>query len=297
MRHLLTGIACLLLLFLNTLLVFVPVMLLGLLKRLPWRPWQHLCSRGLTGVAECWGTVNNWAFARLCPTRWDVRGAEHLKRNGSYLIICNHQSWVDIPALMQVFNRKIPYFRFFLKQELIWIPLLGLAFWALDYPFMKRHSSADLKKNPRLRTRDLEIARQACEKFRGQPVTVVNYLEGTRFTPAKKADQQSPYQHLLKPKTGGIAFVFGILGQQLDAVLDVTLVYPDGRVPGFWALLSGQVPRIIIDVQTRPLPPELRQDDFERNPGFRRAVQKWIGQIWQEKDERIDQLQHEAASR
>ncbi len=295
MPHLLTGITALLLLLLNTLWVFVPVMLLGLLKLLPWQPWRALCSIGLTWLAESWAAFNNWAFKILCPTAWDIRGADGLRHDGSYLVICNHQSWVDIPALMQVFNRRIPYFKFFLKQQLIWIPLLGLAFWALDYPFMKRYSPAYLKKHPHMRGKDLEITRRACEKFKGQPVSVVNYLEGTRFTPAKQKAQKSPYRHLLNPKTGGAAFIFGILGQQLDAVLDVTIVYPDGHIPGIWELLCGRVRTIIVDVQVRPIEASLKQTDYQHNPQFRHAVQAWISHIWQEKDERIEAILRKTA--
>src|SRR5690606_31230127 len=161
--------------------------------------------------AETWAEIDKAIFALLTPTRWDIRGGEGLRRDTSYLVVSNHQSWVDIPALVQAFNRKTPYFKFFLKRELIWVPFLGLAFWALDYPFMTRYYKAFLAKNPHMKGKDLEITRRACEKFRDLPVTVVNYLEGTRFTPDKHAAQQSPYRHLLKPKAGGVAFVLAAL--------------------------------------------------------------------------------------
>ena len=154
-------------------------------------------------IAETWAEIDKWIFATCTPTVWDVRGAGDLRQDTSYLVVSNHQSWVDIPALIQVFNRRTPYFKFFLKKELIWVPFLGLAWWALEYPFMKRYSKAFLEKHPELKGKDLEITRAACEKFKRIPVTVVNYLEGTRFSEQKKAQQQSPYRHLLKPKAGG----------------------------------------------------------------------------------------------
>ncbi|MBB3102724.1 acyltransferase [Azomonas macrocytogenes] len=297
MRHLVIGITTSVLLLFNTLLAFVPILLLGLLKLLPWRPLQDCCSRGITWLAEAWAAINNRGLDFFVPTVWDIRNPGNLRRDASYLIISNHQSWVDIPALMRVFNRKTPYFKFFLKKELIWVPLLGLAFWALDYPFMKRYSKAFLEKHPHMQGKDLEITRRACEKFRNQPVAVVNYLEGTRFTAAKHAQQNSPYRHLLKPKAGGVAFVFGILGKQLDSILDVTVVYPDERVPGFWELLSGQVQRVIIDIQPRELDPRLAGGDYQSDPDFRRAVQDWVSHLWQEKDARIERLRRENPSR
>jgi 1-acyl-sn-glycerol-3-phosphate acyltransferase len=208
-------------------------------------------------------------------------------------VISNHQSWVDIPALMQGLNRRTPFFKFFLKKELIWVPFLGLAWWALDYPFMKRYSKAFLARHPELKGQDLKITRAACELFKRQPVTVVNYLEGTRFTPAKRALQHSPYTYLLKPKAGGVAFVLAALGEQLDAVLDVTVVYPQAKIPGFWALISGQVPKVIVDIQTRELDAALWQGDYENDPVFREHVQSWVNQLWIKKDQRISTLRAE----
>lgn len=294
MRHLIVGLTSGILLLINTLILIGPLMLVALLKLLcPYKPWRDACSRGVMTIAETWAEIDKVIFALCTPTVWDIRGAENLRKDRSYLIISNHQSWVDIPALVQTFNRRSPYFKFFLKKELIWVPFLGLAFWALDYPFMKRYSKATLEKRPELKGIDLEITRRACEKFRDQPVTVVNYLEGTRFTPAKHAQQQSPYHHLLKPKAGGIAFVLASLGKQLDAILDVTILYPEGKPPGFWALLSGQVKRVIVDIRTLPLEPSLCEGDYQNGPVFREQVQQWVGALWAEKDRRIEALQKE----
>ncbi len=256
MRELLTGLTSSLLLLLNTLILIGPMMLIALLKLvLPGQRLKDLCSRGVMWIAETWAEIDKWIFATCTPTFWDVRGAGDLRQDTSYLVVSNHQSWVDIPALIQVFNRRTPYFKFFLKKELIWVPFLGLAWWALEYPFMKRYSKAFLEKHPELKGKDLEITKAACEKFKRIPVTVVNYLEGTRFSEQKKARQQSPYRHLLKPKAGGVAFVLAALGEQLDALLDVTVVYPSVKVPGFWDLLCGRVPKVIVDIQTRPIDP------------------------------------------
>ena len=127
-------------------------------------------------------------------------------------------------------------------------------------------------------------------------MTVVNYLEGTRFTPAKQAQQGSPFQYLLKPKAGGVAFVLAALGEQLDKVLDVTLVYPGARIPGFWALISGQVDKVIVDIQTRELDPALWQGDYENDPTFRQFVQNWVNTLWEDKDARIAQIRAELST-
>lgn len=287
MRRALTGCFVTLLLLTNTLVLIGPLLVFALLKLIFQGNMRDQCSAAVMWIAETWAEVNKWIFAATLPTHWDIRGNADLRTDTSYLVVSNHQSWVDIPALIQTFNRRTPFFKFFLKKELIWVPFLGLAWWALDYPFMRRYSKAFLARHPELKGQDLKITQAACELFKRQPVTIVNYLEGTRFTPAKHADQQSPYQYLLKPKAGGVAFVLAAMGEQLDAILDVTVVYPDANIPGFWDLLCGQVPKVIIDIQTRELAPELWQGDYENDPAFRARVQEWVNRLWLEKDERI----------
>ncbi|HAL68108.1 acyltransferase [Pseudomonas fulva] len=293
MRRVLTGILTATLLLLNTLVLIGPLLVFALFKLvLPGRG-RDRASGAVMWVAETWSEIDKAIFALCTPTQWDIRGIENLRRDTSYLAISNHQSWVDIPALIESLNRRTPFFKFFLKKELIWVPLLGLAWWGLDYPFMKRYSKAFLEKHPELKGKDLEITKAACELFKRQPVTVVNYLEGTRFTEAKRQAQHSPYRHLLKPKAGGVAFVLAALGEQLDALLDVTIVYPGEKAPGFWDLLNGSVSRVIIDIQVRELDSALWAGDYESDPVFRQTVQAWVNQLWLEKDERIERLRWE----
>jgi hypothetical protein len=90
-----------------------------------------------------------------------------------------------------------------------------------------------------------------------------------------------------------VAFVLAALGEQLDAVLDVTVVYPQENIPGFWDLISGAVPKVIVDIRTRELDPALWQGDYENDPAFRQTVQNWVNQLWMEKDARIAQLRAE----
>ncbi|HDS0957464.1 acyltransferase [Pseudomonas sp. TYF_15] len=293
MRRLLTGILTTTLLLLNTVVLICPLLVFALLKLvLPGRGRDY-ASWAVMWVAETWSEIDKAIFALCIPTQWDIRGVENLRRDTSYLAVSNHQTWVDIPALIESLNRRTPFFKFFLKKELIWVPLLGLAWWGLDYPFMKRYSKAFLEKHPELRGKDLEITKAACELFKRQPVTVVNYLEGTRFTEAKRQEQQSPYRYLLKPKAGGVAFVLAALGEQLDALLDVTIVYPGNKAPGFWELLNGSISRVIIDIQVRELDPALWAGDYENDPEFRQTVQAWVNQLWVAKDQRIEQLRQE----
>ena len=290
MRRLFIAGSVILLLLLNTLILIGPMMLIALLKLvLPGKALRTACSRGVMWVAETWAEIDKLIFATLTPTVWDIRGGEGLRRDRSYLVVSNHQSWVDIPALVQAFNRKTPYFKFFLKQELIWVPFLGLAFWALDYPFMKRYSKAYLARHPEMAGQDLEITKRACARFKDLNVTVVNYLEGTRFTAAKQAQQGSPYQHLLKPKAGALALSLHAMGEKFDSLIDVTIVYPHGR-PTFWQFMCGRVPEIVMRVHRRPIPPAFCHGDYSADAAFRAQIHGWLADLWAEKDAEIERL-------
>lgn len=275
---------------LNTLFWCIPLFMLVLAKAaVPLESWMRRCSRILNAIAENWIWVNNQNQNLMAGnTRWEVQGIETLERSEWYLVLANHQSWVDILVLQRIFNRKIPFLKFFIKKELLWFPVLGQAWWAMDFPFVKRYTKSDLQKKPHLKGKDIEITRKACQEFKKMPVSIMNFVEGTRFTNEKHRRQQSPYSHLLKPKAGGIAFVLDSLGEQIHRVLDVTIVYPDG-VTNFWALLSGKIRKIKVRVRSLPVSPELL-GDYANDRGFRARLQHWLNNIWAEKNQYIEEM-------
>jgi 1-acyl-sn-glycerol-3-phosphate acyltransferase len=152
---------------------------------------------------------------------------------------------------------------------------------------MTRASKSQIQKNPELARRDLETARAACAKFREIPVSVMNFVEGTRANATKLA--QSGYRHLLKPKSGGVAQVMNSMGELLDGIVDVTIVYPQGR-PSIADLLAGKVPEIRVDLRLRPVPQDLVGGDYENDRDYRVRFQQWLNGLWEEKDARIDAL-------
>ncbi|MEW5910618.1 MAG: acyltransferase, partial [Thermodesulfobacteriota bacterium] len=277
------------LLGLNTIIWSIPLFAVTLLKLvLPVGFWRKLCARGLTLIADGWIFLNNTTIALTKRIRWEINGTEGLYLNKRYLVFSNHQSWMDILVLQKIFFRKIPFLKFFLKKELIWFPVMGQAWWALDMPFMKRYSASFLEKHPHLKGQDLEVTRKACEKFKTMPVSVMNFVEGTRFSHAKHKKQKSPYKNLLKPKSGGIAFALGVLGDQIDNILNVTIVYPKGP-KSFWAFLSGKVNEIKVKVESLPVSKELL-GDYIRDHEYRERFHQWINGIWKEKDRTIEEM-------
>jgi len=285
----------LLALALNILLHVLFIFVFTLFKLvLPVRALRRACSRALVWIAESWIGVNNRLFELFTRIRWQVEGLAGLRRDGNYLVLCNHQSWVDIPVLQKVFNRRIPFLRFFLKQQLIWVPLLGPAWWALDFPFMKRYSRQTLLRHPELQGKDREATRRACEKFRHMPVSVMNFAEGTRFTPAKHDAQNSPFRYLLRPKAGGVAFVLDAMGEALHAIVDVTIVYPQGPCT-IADLIAGRVREIRVHVRERPLGRELI-GSYDEDAAFRGRVKAWMNALWRDKDAQAARMQLAADS-
>ncbi len=298
MKHIrtaLTGAAALLVIGLNTIIFSTLVCIGGLFRFVaPTTNSRAQVRHWVAGLVELWVIINNGVFALLRQTRWDIQIPQQLDYRGCYLVSCNHQSWVDILVLQRCFNRRLPLLRFFLKKELFWVPFLGLAWWSLDFPFLQRYSKAQIASNPGLRGKDLENARKVCEKFREIPVAMMSFPEGTRFSEQKRQESHSPYQSLLKPRIGGIGQVLYALGDQLDGLIDVTIVYPGARAdaapPTFWELVSGQIPKIVVRAQQREIPAELRGREFGADGTFRSELQAWINQQWLEKDAAIQLL-------
>ena len=276
-------------------LFWVPILLFFAVLKLilPLKAMRLLIDPILLHIAEAWIAGNSGWMGLTQRTQWDVQGIDDLDYRSWYLVNCNHQSWVDILVLQHLFNRRIPLLKFFLKQQLIWVPIMGLAWWALDFPFMRRHSEEFLKKHPEMRGKDQATTRKACEKFALIPTSVMNFLEGTRFTRAKHARQQSPYKHLLKPKAGGIALALNAMGDKFQAILDVTIVYPDGT-PTFTQFLSGKLRRVIVRVRALPVPQDMAQGDYAGDATVREAYQKWVHQLWLDKDAQIEALKTNA---
>jgi 1-acyl-sn-glycerol-3-phosphate acyltransferase len=273
----------------NTLFWCMPLFLLVFVKAaVPIDSWMRRCSRVLNVIAENWIWVNNQNQKLIGNTRWDVKGVMTLEPSKWYLVISNHQSWVDILVLQRIFHRKIPFLKFFIKKALFWFPVLGQAWWAMDFPFVKRYSKNYLLKKPHFKGKDLEITRKACQKFKKIPISIMNFVEGTRYTDEKHRRQQSPYSHLLRPKAGGIAFVLGSMGEQIDRILDVTIVYPEG-VSSFWAFLCGKIQKIKVRVRSMPVNPELL-GDYVNDRQFRLGLQNWLNNKWAEKDRNIDEM-------
>ncbi len=271
----------------NTLFWLIPIVVFSLLKAiLPFHNWRKFFSYLLDRMASNWVAINTVNQKIFTKTNITVTGLEKLEKKQWYLVIANHQSWVDIVVLQRILRGKVPFLKFFLKKELIYVPFLGIAWWALDFPFMKRYSQSFIKKNPHLKGKDIETTQKACAKFKHKPVSIMNFIEGTRFTQQKHNKQKSPFKHLLKPKAGGIGFVMSTMGEQLNKVLDITIYYPEG-IPTFLDFLCGRIKDIKVDIQIKDIDSSLK-GDYINDRTHKIHFQKWVNQMWLDKDQKLE---------
>lgn len=279
-----------LLLLLTTLVVGTLVFLGGLVKLLTFGRARHGVVNVLSWIAMRWVQWNDLIFDSLLSTKWHIDGFDGLRPDGRYLIICNHITWVDIFAVLRAIRSGgAPFIRFFIKHQLAWFPVVGQACAALDFPFMRRYTPAYLEHHPEKRGHDLDTTRKACQRYQHIPVTIANFLEGTRFTREKYENQQSPYRHLLRPRMGGLGFVLASLGDQLDAVLDVTLVYPHRDVT-MLDFVRNRVPWIVVHARQIDVPREFLSAEITEAGPARERFKVWVEELWRTKDEEITRI-------
>lgn len=230
-----------------------------------------------------WTMSNRWMIKRLKLIEPEIHwhGRQHLSPEQWYLVVCNHQTWADILLLQTYLLDDIPPLKFFTKSQLIWLPFVGLAMSVLGFPYVKRVSKEQIKRNPALRNADKNNVLQACEGFKNHPTSILNFAEGTRLTPEKYQRQNGELKHLLNPKPGGITYMLEGMGDELHGLVNATLIYPDG-VPTFWDFIQGKCRRVIFDARYCPIP-ELEDKD-SGDISYKASVARWVQRLWDEKD-------------
>ncbi len=296
----LSALPSLLLLVINFPLFLFNVVLWGFLitvfsiikAALPIKPISRVLTFILHACYRAWAWCNQRIMNLTNAIDWQIEGAENLKKNGWYLLVANHQSWMDIFVLTQLALWRIPPPKFFLKESLKWVPLIGSGCWGLDMPFMRRYTRAFLEKNPHLKGKDIETTRRSCEKFKHTPTSIINFVEGTRITAEKQ--KNSPFTYLLSPRAGGIAFTLAAMEEQFEAMLNITLIYPGSNLI-FWDMLNGRLKKVIVHIEMVPMT-EIEQGDYFNDDAFKEKFQHWLNERWQEKDALIAQKLREEES-
>lgn len=288
-RYGLQGAIVLLVVSINSIVLTTIIFVLSLFKLIaPRGIVRNTLTHWLSSLGELWVSINKFTASFYRGMEWDIQLPEGISHKGRYLVCSNHQSAVDILVLQHCLNRRAPFGRYLLKQQLIWVPVLGVAWWALDMAFLRRYSKQQLLKNPSLRGKDLENAARACEKLKHIPVSMMTFPEGTRFTEAKMLQQKSPFKHLLRPRYGGIGQVLYSFDDALDSLIDVTIIYPHGA-PTVWEFVSGQVRKISVRIQLRPIDDNIRGRDFRNDSVAKGHLRNWLMSLWEEKEQALSQ--------
>lgn len=275
----------------NSVAAGLPIWLMGAAKVVT---GSQVADDTVIKITNYWIHSNNALINTILPKKdWRISLPDDVHIDGKYLLISNHQSWVDTSIMQYISENRLPLTRFFTKFELIYIPVIGQAFYFLDFPMMRRHSKEAIAKNPELKGKDIEEAKRACALLKNKPFTLLNYLEGTRFSQAKHDKQKSPYQHLLKPRAGGLSLAINALGSEIDGILDMTIVYPDG-VPSYSDLWKGNIKRLGVDLRyieiPKPLFDAVKNGHYENDDVIKTQIFDWLDKVWQQKDRRITQM-------
>jgi 1-acyl-sn-glycerol-3-phosphate acyltransferase len=263
----------------NLILASLPLFLLAivraLLKLLRLSSAAAWLTERMDLIIDYWVGGNRLIFSAFGifkdETRWE--NADRLSRHRWYLAI-----------ILQTIFKRTPAIKFFTKRQLLFIPFFGQAMWCLGFPYVRRMSREQIAANPALLELDRQAIRDASQGFRNHPTTVLNFLEGTRFTPAKHAAQNARFKALLNPKSGGLAMVLSALEQEIDCLIDVTIDYPD-RIPTFWEFMKGESPRVEVLAQCLEIPSYVK--DAANDDDRRRAVEAWVEDLWRAKDARL----------
>lgn len=272
----------------SAIVTVIPVFFFSLIKLIiPVKSIRYFCTSAVEYSVSIWVSYAILITKLFSPTEIQLEQNAKLDENGSYLIICNHKSWLDTFILMLAFHKKIAFPKFFMKFQVFFIPVLGLIAWALEFPAMKRYSKEFLAANPEKKGEDLNKTLEYCKSLSLRPTTIINFVEGTRFSLEKV--KNSNYKNLLNPKAGGIAVILKSLSERMDGILNTTIVY-DNPEQTLWDFMVRKTKKINVKVDFIPIS-DVPLGDYFNNEDDKKSFQKWINDIWQKNDEYISQQQ------
>jgi 1-acyl-sn-glycerol-3-phosphate acyltransferase len=160
-----------------------------------------------------------WGILKIGGIRISVHGLERLDPHRHYIFIANHQSYIDIPTMIQA----LPGFqlRWIAKKELLRIPIFGWAMWSAKHIVVDRFNLAKARAS----------LRKAQKRIK-EGVSVVIFPEGTR----------SSHRELLPFKKGG--FVLALKTQV--PVVPVTIIGSANIWPrSDWRVKKGKIDVIV----------------------------------------------------
>lgn len=268
----------------------IPVILLAVIKLMV--PVSRIKVRSYQAMIWIYGIavkINDFLLFGIMKNKLHIQNPGALNKERNYLILSNHQSWADILILQSFLNKNTPPIRFIVKRELIFMPLIGLICWAYEYPFVRRGSLKSKKETNHKTSKDMYTIRNKIDHMSSSNLSIINFVEGTRFNILKSKKFASRYKHLLNPHAGGLFHILKNYGEKLDTVLNFTIVY-GCRAPFFWKFIGGRCRHILVDLQ------EIQKEDLMTSLGATNeeihfnAVSNWLKELWKEKDEKMNEM-------
>lgn len=272
-------------LLINSAIVFLPIVFFSTLKLLiPIKSIRYHCTTAVQALASFWVSFAIMITKLFSPTEIEFEQNTELSKKSSYLVISNHKSWLDTQILMLAFHKKIPFPKFFMKFQMFFVPLIGMVCWALEFPAMKRYSKEYIVKHPEKKGKDIAMTKRYCDNLSDRPTTIVNFVEGTRYTHKKAIN--SDYEHLLNPKAGGIAVILKSLSDKMTGILNTTVVY-DNPNQTLWDFMIRKTKKIKVKVDFIPIA-EVPLGDYFNCPADKKIFQEWLNNLWLNKDRYIN---------
>ena len=244
-----------LLVWLSLLILTLPALLLlkPLGREQVLEPWIRWVYRSAVRIDSIW-------MLRVVRIKLEVKG--EIPSHPSPIVIVNHQSWFDIPIVQEIISARGPRLTFLVKRSLVWVPVIGWICMLLGFPRLRRTGLLED------RALDLNAVSQAAKQGVAARHALLIFAEGTRFTPKKRSDQDSPFDHLLRPRVGGFAAACQIFPEGTP-IIDLSIYYDRGS--HFWRCLGGATKVICVDVSIHSLDQMMSAEAF-------------LNERWQAKD-------------
>ena len=207
-------------------------------------PWIGWIYRSAVRIDSFW-------MLRVVAIQLEVKG--EVPSHPSPIVIVNHQSWFDIPIVQEIISARGPRLTFLVKRSLVWVPVIGWICMLLGFPRLRRTGLLED------RALDLNAVSQAAKQGVAARHALLIFAEGTRFTLKKRSDQNSPFDHLLRPRVGGFAAACQNFPEGTP-IIDLSIYY-DGS-SHFWRCLGGATKVIRVDVSTHSLDQTMSAEAF-----------------------------------
>ncbi|CAO3587207.1 unnamed protein product [Absidia cylindrospora] len=121
--------------------------------------------------------VMQYVFEKRKKAQFTFSG-DDIPSGESALVISNHRSWTDFYMIHSMALRRsmLPNCKYFVKDSIKWFPFFGWGMWFAGFPFVRRNWMQDQNKINHTFAKFKELK---------TPAWIINYVEGSRFTPEK----------------------------------------------------------------------------------------------------------------